>query len=693
MPPVNIEVPREFSQRSSIDLKEGDWWILGSTNYAVVDPTRRRTSSDLVKRFERPKQLTDDLYESGWLARSLGSKTLGLPDRRRSSSFRMQLLQENEEGKGKEDYRTLQSSIRYAGATPAAGAAAAAADSRGGNLQPMVSRLQSSVISIPAIKGSLFVPGGSSVTVKYHAKLPSFRAIVRQMQEESQHRRLSEISVLPPEGQGSTVRVPSSISVNAESSISFSRTASSGVKYELNPRSGTGSSAFGASLSSADSVYRKLARERLKRSFTRLATRMRNSVSSGQIGEPEDDVSLKDDNLDPAVADLHKQTISILRQVEKDAHLLHKEMRSLQRAAEIAEEIVSQLKPELEAKDHQADPLKKPSSRRDRLGIRSLQLFGLEVVEPHAAMTESQLKELKKARETAREKNQHRLEDIKRLHEHLNVACECLEQSKKAPATTSCSALSIFDKVAERWATGGQQAYLFLPAALASLACTVACDICTIGSTEVAAQTLASLLFHSGSGEAAKKVAEASFRHSLMYDSMVGHKGLIEKVAVKVLALVLDEDARSSRRSSLQLQVPGGESSSEPALTSKPSLAGDSAASRASTRACLLNIVSVAQQAIMAMHEAGGRRGEPVSLEREAERHRDPRVSRNERALLRKLEFALLELRLLVNKLIALRLAQSELGCTQQAWDKINEFNSSAADLLSQYSNIAQEAD
>lgn len=82
-----------------------------------------------------------------------------------------------------------------------------------------------------------------------------------------------------------------------------------------------------------------------------------------------------------------------------------------------------------------------------------------------------------------------------------------------------------------------------------------------------------------------------------------------------------------------------------------------------------------------------------MSLEREAELHRDPRYARNERALLQKLEFAFLELRLHINKLLAFRLALSELGCTQQAWEKVTEFNFRAAAILGQLNQIPEKTE
>lgn len=134
-------------------------------------------------------------------------------------------------------------------------------------------------------------------------------------------------------------------------------------------------------------------------------------------------VALKADNLDPTVADLCKQTVCVLKRLEEHAHLLYKEMRSLQRAAEIAEEMVSQLKPEFEESNLQDGSLRKTSGPQDRFGIGSLQLFGLEIEEPHAAMTDTQLQEIKKAAEAARGQRKLQLDALKWLSEPLSTAC------------------------------------------------------------------------------------------------------------------------------------------------------------------------------------------------------------------------------------------------------------------------------
>lgn len=98
-------------------------------------------------------------------------------------------------------------------------------------------------------------------------------------------------------------------------------------------------------------------------------------------------------------------------------------MHNLQRAAEIAEKLAPQLKPELDTNDGEAGSEMKPSNLRSGLVIGSLQLLGIDIKEPHAAMTDNQLQEMQKAAEAARQQRLLHMETLQRLHEHLVTAC------------------------------------------------------------------------------------------------------------------------------------------------------------------------------------------------------------------------------------------------------------------------------
>lgn len=83
---------------------------------------------------------------------------------------------------------------------------------------------------------------------------------------------------------------------------------------------------------------------------------------------------------------------------------------------------------------------------------------------------------------------------------------------------------------------------------------------------------------------------------------MLEHRKLIEGVVVRMLALVLDHDMpKPARRTSSQLQVPPGQRT--PAVVTRTeNVLGNLAAEQVSTSSCFFSVVSVAQQAIVAIH-------------------------------------------------------------------------------------------
>lgn len=87
-----------------------------------------------------------------------------------------------------------------------------------------------------------------------------------------------------------------------------------------------------------------------------------------------------------------------------------------------------------------------------------------------------------------------------------------------------------------------------------------------------------------------------------MHDSVLEQRKLIEGIAVRMLGLVLDHDEpKSSCRTSSQLQVPrGGRIPS--VLASTQDMPGDPTEAHSPTRSCFFFVVSVAQEAITAIH-------------------------------------------------------------------------------------------
>lgn len=79
---------------------------------------------------------------------------------------------------------------------------------------------------------------------------------------------------------------------------------------------------------------------------------------------------------------------------------------------------------------------------------------------------------------------------------------------------------------------------------------------------------------------------------------------------------------------------------------------------------------------------AGKRRDEPILLEGEALRRRDPTMIHSPRVVLQRLSFGIVELRLFLSKLLALRLTLSDLGYMRIAWNEIKTFEAHASSYL-----------
>lgn len=119
----------------------------------------------------------------------------------------------------------------------------------------------------------------------------------------------------------------------------------------------------------------------------------------------------------------------------------------------------------------------------------------------------------------------------------------------------------------------------------------------------MAAQSLASLLVHAGFEKVDAKLQERNLRFSLLYESLLENKNLIQRIAVKIIALVLDHDTpRASRHSASQLQVPKDEHLGLPEMIIKESMFGDSSLMSASAHSEVPPVTTVAQQAILAIH-------------------------------------------------------------------------------------------
>lgn len=264
----------------------------------LSDPTRPKTSKTPVRRLEKYDEQARNVAPesvSGWLATSPRSRVLDFPDRWPSSNMRSRRRSTDGE-QGIEYSRSLRGGLKEAESAAYGGRMGSSLLSASQPVgRPASIRSQRTIMGIPPVKGSFHVPENfrhqrSSSVAGSRGSLPSFKDLVRKMQEDAERRRLGELSIFTPLRQGTTRGVNS----NFEQVLSLGSGSSGDRKDEMNRQSNSGNGAFrapGGRGSSIDALYRDFARERLKRSFTRLSSAMSSSVSRGQMDESGNDVS------------------------------------------------------------------------------------------------------------------------------------------------------------------------------------------------------------------------------------------------------------------------------------------------------------------------------------------------------------------------------------------------------------------
>lgn len=265
----------------------------------LSDPTRPETSKTPVRRLEKYDEQTRSVSPesvSGWLATSPRSRVLDFPDRWPSSNMRSRRRSTDGEH-GTEYSRSLCGGLKDAESAVYGGRVGnplLSASQPGG--RPASLRNQRTVTGTPPVKGSSHIPENfrrqrSSSVTGSRGSLPSFKDIVRRMQEDAERRRMSEFSIFTPLRQGTTRGMKS----HFEQVLSLRSGSGCGRKDEMNRQSNSGNGAFrapGGRGSSIDALYRDFARERLKRSFTRLSSAMSSSASRGHMDEAGNDVSI-----------------------------------------------------------------------------------------------------------------------------------------------------------------------------------------------------------------------------------------------------------------------------------------------------------------------------------------------------------------------------------------------------------------
>ncbi|OEH75262.1 hypothetical protein cyc_02715 [Cyclospora cayetanensis] len=635
------------------DTQPEDWWIIGTTNYVVVDPTKPRSSTELMKLPYSPRQQQPAPLAVKGVVRVVSfnsrSKVSMVPSQRKLS--------------GESDMRNTVGGVlgdTYSEASQKA--------SREGKPVDMIERAGSSSTSGGQPVGHLVASHGKqnsakllrhlsigfprvsqrtsvqllryTLSAKPYRKLPSFRDIVRQLQADTQHHRFSKDNSEVQDG-------------------------SVGSIIEGNP----------IKASSTESIFRKLAKERLKRSITRLSTRMPTSLCGGPIFDPDTEVHLPGSPL----VDIGRLAINAFRRLKQRAHLLHSQTFALQRAAEILQSTTVLAEPEA-VQGHAGclsitrlfDVDDSPSSQN---------LIGKENLEIHAAMTEGQRQKLEQEAVSAGQQRQQQVESFKRFHEHIRTACECQEMIGSTRSSEFRFALTSFETLMAEWRKPSPSAPLLTAVALACLLFAIAYECCAVGTNRMAAHTLYSLMARNGSGEVNEEFTVRDLRCVVLHSSMMEQLTLIEGTARKIIALVFAHSTSSSLPTAEQFGLPTALNAQlAPPPANSPSLTLDSD---------MPAVVAAAQQAISALHEAAGRRGDVLMLEHEAKLNRSNQMVSSSKMLLRRLSFTIVELRLYLIKLLALRLALSEAGCVETAWEGIENFDNQAADFLSRIESVS----
>ena len=142
-------------------------------------------------------------------------------------------------------------------------------------------------------QGSFFLPNRSgphsTSRLNVRSQLPSFRAIVRQLHADAHRRHYSEFSTFIPRDM--CARRPSDSQLHSsETIISRGRSVVCDPAAGGQLQVGNNSSAGPINRSTMDVLFRDLARERLKRSVTRLSSNMGHSAYAGQTDGWDTDV-------------------------------------------------------------------------------------------------------------------------------------------------------------------------------------------------------------------------------------------------------------------------------------------------------------------------------------------------------------------------------------------------------------------
>ncbi|KAL8455418.1 hypothetical protein Emag_000802 [Eimeria magna] len=611
-----------------------DWWILGSTNYAVVDPRKPEGSGELARKHFKPQKQPrglSKLFLSGSGSGSIITEALDDLFLRESLSRRFGIDAGSRDGFGSKPHKTTSSDWQLSNAAMRTGSylsyttvtSGHAPSVRGSSSRDSLLYSSPRTLSFSSYRSG-FMPLPSRASAGPHTvKLPSFRSIFQQQQTgEGRRRHLSDASpFLATSSKASFLRSPTRAPL-------FEQLPSRVRSRSYDPASaGLQQGSLGSlpkEEGGGEGLLRNLAKERLKRSVTRMQT------ASVSFMEADDEAD-----------------------TTQEAQTQH---RNLHKAGQAVESLAGMMRLGSGGETLSGEALSPPLSRglHSPLGFDLLGLLSGFNSGHYAALerTESD------GETAAAHQRQKLLRCLKWLAENLQAASDFEAANRKTGASGIGLALAAYEALSEAWDSRRPAFSLVLPAALACLACATAHSICAVACMEVAVQTLHSKLMRWGLEEGPEETAVNYLRYATVHASLLEHQQLLNGLVIRTLGLVL---ARQSSSPKPQPPPSRTQEEDQQKAENKESLNSSSLELEE-----IQSLIAAAQSAISAAH---------VEAERASLANRKPSPH--------KLLFSVLELRLHVNKLLGLRLALCEVGCTRSAWSEVEAFKNHAQAYLS----------
>ncbi|KAL8273111.1 hypothetical protein Esti_003032 [Eimeria stiedai] len=683
--------------------KSKDWWILGSTNYAVVDPRKPEGSGELAKKHFKPQKQAiglSKLFPSGSVPGSTVVEALDDLFLRESLSRRFGRSTGSRDGNFSKIHKSTSSAWQRLNAATGTSSYSSyttvtsgqAPGGRGRASRNSLLYSSGHTRSFASYRSGLLPLSSRSSAGPPTAKLPSLRTIFqRQQTGESRRRRLSFASpFLATSSKASFLRAPAG-------APPFEQLPSRGCSRSYDPPSAKlqqGSMGGSPKDEGGGGLLRSLAKERLKKSFTRMQTASVSFMEADDEADTAQGAQTETADAEPLGA--HKLALNALMLLERHARKLQTQQRNLRKAGQAVEGLAGLMR--LESGGGAA-----PGEALSPLALGLNSPFGFDMLglfddsAHHGALerTESE------GETAAAQKRRELLRCLKQLVANLQAASDIDAASREPGASEIGRALAAYEALSGAWDSRPPAFSLVLPAALASLACAtrfnqhklssilscllgrgllslvlpfiplMAYSMCAVACMEVGVQRLHSKLMRWGLEEGPEETAVNYLRYVTLHASLLDHQQLLNGLVARTLGLVLARERISPKG------PPAPSSTQEEGETGTENK--DSLGSPSSELEEIQSVVAAAQSAISAAHEAAGDDRRAVCLEADAEQA----SLANKTPSLHKLFFCVLELRLHVNKLLGLRLELSELGCTRSAWSELEAFKNNAQEYIS----------